>query len=101
MMNWKGFVRKWLRTNLRYYPGIRLEGAEENYENLSQDSRYPGRYFNPRPPEYEAGVLTTRPRRMVYIYVDKRQRCLYVGCTWCEKRYVKEQSFIFKKINCK
>jgi hypothetical protein len=30
-----------------------------------QDSRSPGRYLNPGPPEYEAGVLTTRPRRSV------------------------------------
>jgi hypothetical protein len=29
---------------------------------FSKDSRSPGRDFNPRPPEYEAGVLTTRPR---------------------------------------
>jgi hypothetical protein len=34
-------------------------------KNLSQDSRSPGRDLKPGPPEYEAGVLTTRPRRSV------------------------------------
>jgi hypothetical protein len=29
---------------------------------FSKDSRSPGRDFNPRPLEYEVGVLTTRPR---------------------------------------
>jgi hypothetical protein len=29
-------------------------GAEENHENLSHDSRSPGRDLNPVPPEYEA-----------------------------------------------
>jgi hypothetical protein len=38
-----------------------LDGrTEENYENLSQDSQSPGRYLNPGPSEYEAGVLTTQ-----------------------------------------
>jgi hypothetical protein len=38
--------------------------TEENYEQShSQDNRSPGRDFSPGPPEYEAGVLTTRPRR--------------------------------------
>jgi hypothetical protein len=34
-------------------------------KTLSQDSRSPGRDSNPRPPEYVAGLLTTRPRRSV------------------------------------
>jgi hypothetical protein len=42
-----------------------LEGTKENHENLSEDSRFPGRDLNPIPPEYEVGVLTTRPRRSV------------------------------------
>jgi hypothetical protein len=51
-MNWKGC-------------GICLEGLRKTTKNLSQDSRSPGRDLNPGPPEYEAGVLTTRPRRLV------------------------------------
>jgi hypothetical protein len=43
----------------RYLPG----GTEENH--LSQDGGCPGSNMNPEPAEYEAGVLTTRPRRSV------------------------------------
>jgi hypothetical protein len=46
---------------LMYY----LWGAEEDCENLNQVSRSPGPILNPRPPEYKAGVLTTRPRSSV------------------------------------
>jgi hypothetical protein len=46
---------------LRYFPA----GTEENHENLSQDSRSPGRNLNLGPPKYEAGLLTTRPWRSV------------------------------------
>jgi hypothetical protein len=42
-----------------------LGGAEENHENLNQDSQSPGRDLNPGHPEYEAEMLTTRPLRMV------------------------------------
>jgi hypothetical protein len=52
---------------LRYYPGIRLARLRKTTINLSQDIRSPGRKFNPGPPKYEVGVLTTRPRRSVYI----------------------------------
>jgi hypothetical protein len=47
---------------------IRLEERKENTKILSQDNRSPGRDLNPVPPEYEAGVLTTRPRRSVYVH---------------------------------
>jgi hypothetical protein len=40
-------------------------------KNLSQDSRCPGRDFNPGPPEYEAGVLITRPRRLVFVLLSQ------------------------------
>jgi hypothetical protein len=48
---------------LRHYPSICLEGLRKTTKNLSQDSRPPGRDLNPAPPEYESGVLDTRPRR--------------------------------------
>jgi hypothetical protein len=54
-----------LWPNFRYYLGICLEGLRKTTKNLSQVSRSPGRDLNPGPPEYEAGVLTTRPRRSV------------------------------------
>jgi hypothetical protein len=49
--------------NLRRRPGM-SGGTEENHEK-PQYSRSAGRDFNTKPPEYEAGVLTNRPRRSV------------------------------------
>jgi hypothetical protein len=49
----------------RYYPGISLEKLRKTTNNFSQYSRYPGRDLNKGPPEYEAGVLTSQPRRVV------------------------------------
>jgi hypothetical protein len=51
-------------------------------KDLSQDSRFSGRDFNPGPPEYEAGVLATI--RSVYMYVLVRtclymHVCMYIG----------------------
>jgi hypothetical protein len=48
---------------IRYYLGICMKGLRETTKNLSQDSRSPGRDLNPKPPEYESGMLTTRPLR--------------------------------------
>jgi hypothetical protein len=65
MTNWKGFgvKRSWPNFNVlsRHSPG----GTEKTTKNLSQDSWSLGRDLNPGPPEYGAGVLTTRPRRSV------------------------------------
>jgi hypothetical protein len=49
---------------LRYYPRIRLEGLGKTAKPL-QDSRTPGPDLKPEPPEYEAGVLITRPQHTV------------------------------------
>jgi hypothetical protein len=38
-------------------------------KNLGQDSWSPGRDLNPIPPEYEAWMLATQPRRSLCIYV--------------------------------
>jgi hypothetical protein len=54
---------------LRYYPGIRLEELRKSTKTLSQDCPSPGRDSNPGTPEYEAGVLSTRPRRLVIDHV--------------------------------
>jgi hypothetical protein len=70
MMDWKGSGRKRTRHNLKYYPGIHLEGLRKTTEILTHDSRSPGRDLNPEPPEYEAGLLTTRPRRSVPLHGD-------------------------------
>jgi hypothetical protein len=55
------------RGHLRYYPDICLEGLGKTTKNLNHESRSPGRHSNPGPPEYEAGVLTSQPRRSVAI----------------------------------
>jgi hypothetical protein len=80
-MNWEGCGRKRSWTNSRYYPGICLEGLRKTMKNLSQDSRSPGRDLNPGPLEYEAGVVTTRPRRSVYtaVYYQATHQVAYVG----------------------
>jgi hypothetical protein len=58
-MNYKGYerTRKW--HNLRYYPGICLEGLRKTTKKLSQDSQSPDRDLKPGPPKYEAGVVAT------------------------------------------
>jgi hypothetical protein len=59
-MSWKECGRRQSWPNFKVL-SEKLPGAtEENHEN-SQDSYPPG------PPEYEAGVLTTRPRLSVQI----------------------------------
>jgi hypothetical protein len=57
----KEAVVAWFKVLSRHLPGR----TEENHKNLSQDSWFPGRDLNPGPPEYETGVLTTRPRLLV------------------------------------
>jgi hypothetical protein len=42
-----------------------MEGLRKTTRNLSQDSPSPGRNLNKGPPKYEAGVLTTRPGRLI------------------------------------
>jgi hypothetical protein len=60
-MNLKGYGTKLSWPNLRYYPAICLEGLKKTMKTLSQDKRSSGRDLESGPPEYEAGVLTTRP----------------------------------------
>jgi hypothetical protein len=39
--------------------------------HLSHDSRSPGRDLNPEPPEDEAGVLTSQPRRSALFSISE------------------------------
>jgi hypothetical protein len=57
----KEAVAAYFKALSRHLPG----GTEENNENHSRDSWSPGRDINPEPPEYETGMITTRPRRSV------------------------------------
>jgi hypothetical protein len=63
-MNGKTVGRKRPWSNFKvlaqHFPG----GTEENHEHR-QYSRSLGGDLKPGPPEYEAGVLTTQPRRSV------------------------------------
>jgi hypothetical protein len=54
VMNWKGCERKQLWPNLRYHPGICLEGLGKP-QKIGQDSRSSRRDLKPGPPEYETG----------------------------------------------
>jgi hypothetical protein len=55
------------------YPDICLEGLKKTTKTLSQDNRSLGRNLSLGFTEYEAGVLTTRPRRSVWhSYADTR-----------------------------
>jgi hypothetical protein len=40
-------------------------GTEKNHENFSKDSRSLGGNLNSEPPEYETGLLTTRPQSSI------------------------------------
>jgi hypothetical protein len=51
---------------LRHLPG----GTEENYENLIQDSRCPGRYSNRVPPELERILYTNLFSNKMYWFVE-------------------------------
>jgi hypothetical protein len=79
-MKWKGWERKLSWPNLKYYPGICLEGLRKTTKNIGQDSRSPGPDLNSGPPEYEAGVLATRPRSSVTI--STLQFIPYVAIKW-------------------
>jgi hypothetical protein len=76
-MNCKIFGCKRSYPYFRYYPSICVEGLKKAMTSLSQDSRSPGRDWNSEPPEYEAGVLTTQPRRSV----SQKPTCVYFGET--------------------
>jgi hypothetical protein len=67
MMNWRGFRRKRLWPNLRYYFDIRLDRLNKTTTSVRR-AGLRGRDLTPVPVEYEAGVLTTRPRRSVIAY---------------------------------
>jgi hypothetical protein len=50
---------------LRYCHDFRMEGLRKNTKNSVDIARRRGRESAAGPPEHEAGVLTTRPRRLV------------------------------------
>jgi hypothetical protein len=65
MINWEKFWKKRQWSNLKYYPGIYLEGLRKMTEILSQQSRSSGRDLNSGPPEYDVRVLYEHDVRFV------------------------------------
>lgn len=62
-----GIERSWFNFKVGLRSQNSPEGIKKNTENLSQDSRSLRRDLKPGHPEYERGVLTTRPKRSVAI----------------------------------
>jgi hypothetical protein len=52
MMKWQGYGRKRSWPDLRYYPGIFVEGLRKTTKNLSQESRSLSRDLNSGPADY-------------------------------------------------
>jgi hypothetical protein len=63
VINGKGFGRKRYWPNERYYAGIRLEELRKTTKTSISIAGRRDRDLKLGPPEYEAGVLITRPRR--------------------------------------
>jgi hypothetical protein len=59
LMTWKGYGRKW-SWPLSYYPGACLEGLRKTKKESHFRITDFWAGFEPRPSEYEAGVLTIR-----------------------------------------
>jgi hypothetical protein len=58
MMNYKRLGKKLSRPNGDNIQGFAW-GTEENHENLSQDSRFPGRYLEQELPELQLYFYTS------------------------------------------
>jgi hypothetical protein len=69
-MNGKGFGTKRSWPNFWYSPGIRLENLRKTTKNIIEGNWSPGRDLNPGPPEFEAGVLTTRQRSSALFCIE-------------------------------
>jgi hypothetical protein len=69
--------REWgkqLWPNLRYYPGICLEGLRKTTDNRSQNSWYPDQDTNQAPPECKSKALLLQPICLILIHEDKKKR---------------------------
>jgi hypothetical protein len=69
-MKWKRFGRKRSWPNTKVLLRHHLESLRKTTKTLSHVSRSPGRNLNSGPPEYDAGMLTIRPRLSVFIEDD-------------------------------
>jgi hypothetical protein len=64
---WKDAVLAYFKIRFQLLPGAN----EENYENFSENSRSSDRESNSGPPEYETGLIITRPQSSVRRRVKK------------------------------
>jgi hypothetical protein len=64
MVGWiitgKGCWRKQPWPDLKYHPGICLQGLRKTIKNQSQDSQYQAQDLNTKPPKYKAEVIPTQ-----------------------------------------
>jgi hypothetical protein len=67
----KGCERKRPWPNFKTLPRHSLEGLSKSTKNLSRECQ------SPEPPDYEVGVLTTRPQRSIY-YIEKYRLCVFL-----------------------
>jgi hypothetical protein len=65
MINWKLFGRKRWWHNFKVLSRHSHGVTEEKHETSQSGQPVAGQESNTEPPEYEAGVLTTRPLRSV------------------------------------
>jgi hypothetical protein len=56
---WEKMWKETVLNDLRHYPGNSQEEMGKTTKKLHQDSGSSVPIFEPRPPEYEAGALTT------------------------------------------
>jgi hypothetical protein len=75
-MKWKGKGKSRFRL-FKVLFAICLEPRKTN-GTFAQNDQFPGRVSNPTPPEYEPGMLTTRPRRFT-LHVDVHRK-IFVVC---------------------
>jgi hypothetical protein len=62
MTDWNRCGRKRSWPILMHYTNLLLQGLRKTTKIFSHRSRSPGWEFNLEPPDYKAGVLTTRPQ---------------------------------------
>jgi hypothetical protein len=74
-MHWKSLGRERSLPNFKVLPRICMEEKKKTTKNLSKDSQFSGRDTKLGPPEHEARVLTTRPRRSIVYLKGSRIHC--------------------------
>jgi hypothetical protein len=85
IMNWKRLGINGPGLTSRYYLGIRLEELRKTTKTPQE-----GRDLNPGAPEYEVGVLTTRPRRSIYNGLIRSLRCRGIHIMKARSGWVEE-----------